>query len=202
MTKRSRPTASRAGESSTVFEHTNRHGITYYLHAGQTRAGRPRYFVATTSGPGALPAPPDGYQVVENINGVVSVARSRRGAPTISEQDLALVRSALAKQAARGGHQVAVSRGELVIYEPRGAMSELSELFGRLAVARSALPPVRTRFEPVLKFVPQGAGIFTAQRMTYRGDGGWSHPLRTGTLASLVGELVKHLGRDSFFELF
>ena len=37
--------------------------------------------------------------------------------------------------------------------------------------------------------------------MTYRGNGGWSHPLRSGTLSKLVGECIPVLGTEEFFEL-
>jgi hypothetical protein len=36
--------------SRSVFAHTNRMGVTYYLHEGRTKTGKPHYFFARTAG--------------------------------------------------------------------------------------------------------------------------------------------------------
>jgi hypothetical protein len=62
-------------------------------------------------------------------------------------------------------------------------------------------PAARTRYEPIMKFVPCGAGCYSVHRMTYRGLGGWSWPLASGPLAKLAGGFVGKIGTDGFFDL-
>jgi hypothetical protein len=54
--------------SKRALSYTNRKGQIYYLHAGTTKTGKPRYFVAKTIGDGALDELPPGFEIVETIN--------------------------------------------------------------------------------------------------------------------------------------
>ncbi|MBI2375856.1 MAG: hypothetical protein HYV07_17825 [Deltaproteobacteria bacterium] len=45
-------------------------------------------------------------------------------------------------------------------------------------------------------------GEYSVQRMTYRGEGGWSCPLARGPLRGLVRDFVPKLGTQRFFELY
>ena len=60
----------------------------------------------------------------------------------------------------------------------------------------------RELYDPQLRFVLVGAAdrTFCAERMTYRGDGGWWF-LAAGPLAALAKRYLPHLGKESFFEL-
>lgn len=105
------------------FAYTNRRGRTYYLHAGTTKTGKPRYFVAKTIGTGALTALPAGFEIVESINGVVSVRRVDPGVPTIPAPHLDLVRSELARHPHLGLHRADLVKGEIVVFEPIGGLT-------------------------------------------------------------------------------
>lgn len=52
----------------------------------------------------------------------------------------------------------------------------------------------------MLRFVPQEGGEYAAQRMTYRGEGGWWY-LSRGKLARLVRVHVRKVGTEAFFDL-
>lgn len=56
------------------------------------------------------------------------------------------------------------------------------------------------QYDPVLRFVLENAETrtFRAERMTYRGDGGWSRPIAFSELAK---KIIPHLGEDTFFDL-
>jgi hypothetical protein len=56
-----------------ALAHTNRLGVTYYLHEGKTKTGKPRYFTARKIGDGALAAMPAGYEFSESLE--MSMAR-------------------------------------------------------------------------------------------------------------------------------
>jgi hypothetical protein len=68
-----------------ALSHTNRKGNTYSLHQRTTKTGKPRYFVARSIGDNPLGEMPNGLEVTESINGVVSVRRKQAGKPSGSD---------------------------------------------------------------------------------------------------------------------
>ncbi len=195
-----------------VVRYTNRMGDTYYLHEGRTKTGKVRYFVAKTPREGVLSAIPDGYELAESINGVVSVRKIDVSAASIPEADVALARAELARHAHLHGHRIEVVKGEIVVFEAIAEMSTpdwVAEI-DRLRFTRSAGPNAqgesmrsrRVRYGPVMKYVPLPArNEYTVNRMTYRGDGGWSWPLASGSLHALLKRFLGRVGTDEFYEL-
>lgn len=83
--------------------------------------------------------------------------------------------------------------------------AELRRLAHRMGAPRRADELVASsmkgaRYDPVMK-LGQARPDYDAHRMTYRGDGGWSWPLRSGPLPQLVRAVVPVIGTDAFFEL-
>jgi hypothetical protein len=189
--------------------YTNRKGQVYYLHAGQTKTGKRRYFVAKTVGAGALAELPAGFEIVESINAVVSVRRIDPSARKIPETDLARVRAELAKHLRLRRYRADVVKGEIIVFEPIGG---LSDELARHLTASFQLAPFQleqhrpeldkgTHYSPVLRFAPID-GQYAVFRMTYRGDGGWSWALAHGPLDRLAPKYLNTLGTSAFFELY
>ena len=188
------------------YAHTNRHGVVYYLHQRADKRGTVRFSFARDVGDGALAAIPEGYEVRETANGVVSLAKIEPR--LISEIEERIVRAALPKQAqtSAGAATVGIAIYDVMTYEVEirgatifineGKATGLANLLGRTAVGK-------TRFSPVLRFdlTDEKTRRFSAKRMTYRGEGGWSHSVALGDLRAVVAETVARLGKDSFFEL-
>jgi hypothetical protein len=189
--------------------YTNRKGQVYYLHAGKTRTGKPRYFVAKTIGAGALAELPAGFEIVENVNAVVSVRRIDPRARKVPETDLAQVRAELAKHPRLRRYRADAVKGEIIVFEPVGGLSD--ELARHLVASLQVIPfqleqhrselDKDTHYSPVLRFAPID-GEYAVFRMTYRGDGGWSWALDHGQLGSLVPKYLNKLGTSAFFELY
>ena len=195
--------------SSRTGAYTNRMGVTFYLHAGKTKTGKPRFFVAKNVGAGALDALPAGFEFTESINGVVSVRRIPAGGPVVPPRDLDLARAEVSRHTHLSRYRADVVKGEIVIFEPSGGLSpvDLSTISGRLRLGLRASGrwaedlQRRVRYAPVMKFVPAGDGRYAVHRMTYRGHGGWSWPLADGALEPLLAKYVRHIGTDRFFDL-
>jgi hypothetical protein len=188
-----------------ALSYTNRRGDRYYLHAGRTRTGKQRYFVAKTSGEGTLDAMPEGYEFTESINGVVSVRRIDRHGPQAPKQHVEMVRAEMGRHGQLRYYRAESVRGEIVIFEPSSGLTleaEHASLFGFREIG-SPLDRLaaRTRYAPVLKFTPCGASGYSVHRMTHRGKGGWSWPLANGPLAKLAGRFVGKIGTEAFFDL-
>ena len=195
-------------EANRALTYTNRMGVRYYLHESQTKTGKPRYFFAKTIRDGALARIPKGFEVSESINGIVSVKRQSRSQLTMPPEDVMVVEQELARHDRLRWYKVRAVARAIVIYEPYPTPEELHESFEGHALLRT---PASTRryvedwmkkatYSPVMKFERDGEG-YAAYRMTYRGHGGWSWPLDTGTLQTLTETLVPALGTERFFEL-
>lgn len=163
---------------SQVLTHQNRRGERYYLHEGVTKTGKPRFFFAKTIREGALAEMPEGFEVSESINAVVSVRRTKSRPDAISAHDLQLVQDELRRHPHLQHHQARAKGRSILIYEPSSR-----------------------RYHPVMKFV-QRAGDYVLHRMTYSGYGGWSYPLSHGSLDSLVREFLRRVGTDAFFDVY
>ena len=188
-----------------VFTHENRMGVTYYLHEGRTKTGKPRYFFAKTSGEGARSEMPEGFEVSESINGVVSVRRKTTGAPGAPDEDVKVVEDAVRRLPHLQGYMVRAQGSAIVIFEPHPRPSELRDLAQRHGAFYRAASFVEERmkkaqYAPIMKFECEGDG-YVALRMTYRGKGGWSWPLGAGKLRGLAMKFVPSIGTEAFFDL-
>jgi hypothetical protein len=190
---------------SSALAYKNRLGICFYLHEGTTKTGKPRYFLAKNVGKGALSRIPEGFELCESINGVVSVRRTRESQFSVPPDDVAAVRHALERYVHLRYYEVRVVDSAIVIYEPDLKPEQFAVVASRLGIG--SLPAnyiseqmKRARYAPVMKFEAQGE-CYTVFRMTYRGHGGWSYPLTGGSLAALVRDYIPKLGTEEFFEL-
>ena len=86
------------------IEYTTRSGEKYYLHVGETKTGKPKYYIARhTRGPLA-DAIPDGFEIYESPKGQVSL---RRILPkVISDKELIFVERELERIARLKGSRV------------------------------------------------------------------------------------------------
>jgi hypothetical protein len=185
-------------------------GDTYYLHEGRTKTGKVRYFVAKTPREGVLSAMPEGFEFSESINGVVSVRKIDLSATSVPEADVALVCAEMARHRHLRGHHIEVVKGEIVVFEPTaGTSPDWATDAARPFLMRPQSPEIwggslrrRVRYGPVMKFVPlRERSNYRVHRMTYRGDGGWSWPLASGSLHELLKRFLGCVGTDEFFEL-
>jgi hypothetical protein len=212
-----------------ALEYTNRKGVSYYLHARPGRDGTMRYTL-TRSKEGALAELPAGYEAVENVNGQASVRRVRPQQISAAEEAAVrsgLAQHGLdAYRLAIKNGQITICEPDrdpaAIVIEfnplemmPAGIGSRVEamvrERFGDAAVdqylrehqkhLRQQLEST-TRYAPVLRFklIDRESRLFEVARMTYSGEGGW-RALATMPLATAVDKYMKHLGRDSFFEL-
>ena len=107
-----------------ALHYTNRRGSTYYLHRRKTKNGKVRYVFAKSVSDGALDALPDGYQVRESINGVVSVV-SLAQARLITELEEQAVRSAMAELDLHE-YRLEIRGNAIIVFEPDRRVAERS----------------------------------------------------------------------------
>jgi hypothetical protein len=189
----------RTRRQGVAFTYRNRKGKSYYLHARKTKGGRVRYVFARAIGDGALDEIPPGYEVRETINGQVALGKVRPR--LVSESEERSVQSEL-ERLSLDLYRIDVKDNAIVVYEPVDGLDSAtawSLLGSRLPSAAAG----RGRYQPVLRFVlvDVETRTFRLERMTYRGEGGWSWPLGHGKIGALARKALPHLGQESFFEL-
>ncbi len=184
-------------------------GVPFYLHAGTTKTGKPRYFFAKTVDDRAISSMPEGFEVTESINGVVSVRRKVEGSIVVPEADVKTVEEAVARQPHLKFYKVHALGSAIVIFEPHPRPEELraqAERYGRLYMSGYYIEDrmKSARYSPVMKFERSAKGDdnYSVFRMTYRGEGGWSYPFDWGKLSDLVKTVVAPIGTEEFFELY
>lgn len=192
--------------------HTNRKNTSYTLYQGTTKTGKPRYFFAKQSKKG-LPCEsiPDGFEVSESPNGVVSLVKKR---PKLIPQDeVELVERILATHPQSSNYRLFVRRDRIDVYERVGPNADdLLESFRGLGFGAPldtsrwrADFNARGQFSAVLRFVllDKKKRTYGVERMCYLGSiDDWIDIGGIGSLGSLAEEMIPRLGNDSFFELY
>jgi hypothetical protein len=189
--------------------YTNRKGVTYHLCAIKTKRGNTRYVFAREPKGEPLDAVPDGWEIRESVNGLVSLGKER--AQVIRDDELAAVRAALARHPHSEDYRAAIKDDTVMIYERSGPNADaLIEALSRFVPAERvrtahAYTAQRANYEPVMRFRLRNEATrrFTAERMSYSGRGGWRdlHLVSAAPIDELADRLVPKLGTDAFFNL-
>ncbi len=194
-----------------MITYTNRKGVTYTLCKGVTKTGKPRYFFTREPQGEPVETIPEGYEIRESVNGVVSLAKVRPG--HILAEEAATVATAIQQHPQARNYRVDVKPDRIDIYElVGGGMDLLLSAFDRV-LSPELLEEFRTdrerygQYTAVMRFILTDAEqrLFRAERMCYRSSvDGWL-PLRTigtASIEQLARRLVPTLGTDTFFELY
>ena len=191
--------------------YTNRKDVTYFLHRGETKSGKPRYFFSRKDHGDLVDELPAGFEIRESPNGIVSLARERPR--RIQDSEVQLVKAALDRHPNKDlDCRLDVKPDSITIYARMGStLDVLVDIFTKhgFAVKPEGVDEVGkmldrdARYEPVLRFEleDEEARVFSAERMTYTGQGGWLY-LDSDRLQPLARRLIPLLDTDDFFELY
>ncbi len=193
------------------IQHVARTGKTYYLHTRSTKTGKASYHFSTTQEGDLAPSIPEGYEIYENINAQVFL---RRKTPQlIGMEELALVEQALQAHAEKWRYKVEIKKNTLVIYESCQDIERLDSRLGSwmapwMNAGKAKEWLVRTaHYQAVMRFIleDQEKRLFSAERWCFRGSvDGWMNIMSepSAKLPALVKKFIKHLGQESFYELY
>jgi hypothetical protein len=186
--------------------YTNRKDKTYYLHEGTTKSGKPSYHFALSTGGNLVESIPDGFEVYESPNGQVYLRRIQR--QIITSGELGAVNREMKRHPHLKAYKVDVKANVISIFEPNQDVDGISDLINALPGAKSTLGEgwlaKHLTYSAVMRFtlLNEADRTFTAERLRYTGpNDNWMEIGSPGTLARLLRATVKHLGRDSFFDL-
>jgi hypothetical protein len=190
--------------------YTNRKGVTYYLCRGTTKTGKPRYYFAREPKAEPVEEIPQGWEIRESVNGVVSLAKKRPR--QILPEEVSAFEEAVKRHPKSHNYRVDAKGNQIIIYERVGPdADELLGIFekGGVPMMTGAGDRLRemmerdARFTPVLRFTLRDKNdrTFDVERMSYSGEGGWRDVHRHGRSEKLAREIVPTLDTDAFFEL-
>jgi hypothetical protein len=193
--------------------YTNRKGVTYTLCRTATKTGKTRYvFVRDPTGRETVETIPEGWEIRESVNGIVSLAKARER--HLLPEEIATVKAALEAHPKTQNYRLDAKPERLVIYGREGpaadALFEAVAAYGGIAVPSDLKQRLRddmerySRFTPILRFILTDAETrdFRAERWCFRGRiDDWIF-VDSGKLASLAETLIPTLGTDAFFELY
>ena len=193
-------------EQNKPVSYTNRKGKTYYLHAAKRKSGKTVY-VMKLSSRDALTQLPEGYEIMEGVNGQVSVGRSKPRQITVEEETLILEKL---QRLGLKYYRCEAKDAYLTVYAPvysETAFDDLSSVFPNSFIDSTKafiFEKMQTGpLEPVMRFelIDEESRRFNIERMTYRGAGDWHSLWKFGALNELADKFLPHLGKDSFFDL-
>lgn len=189
--------------------HTNAKGQTFSLYQGTTKTGKPKYYFAMQSeGTLATSMPPD-YEIYENPNAQVFL---RRIPPKIiTDEERRIVEEGMRASATVKDYKVDIRGKAILIHTAIQEIDALADLFKDLYPDPTANVELMANlrkavhYSPMMVFQLVDATRRTFQTLRYCFLGSvddWIAIGKPGTLATLVKRYVKHLGQDSYVELW
>jgi hypothetical protein len=188
------------------LQHTARTGKTYYLRVGQGKSGKPNYFFSTEPEGPLVNSMPEGFEIYENVGGQVLLRRNQP--KLITDEELAMVKEALKCHAEEWRYRVEVKKTAVIIHEAPDNTASLERIalpwVSKAAIKQSVIQSAT--YMAVMRFVladPEKR-LFLAERFCFRGSvedwiniGGPAQKLSV-----VLKKFIRHLGKESIFELY
>jgi hypothetical protein len=189
--------------------HTNAKGQTFTLYQGTTKTGKPKYYFAMQCEGTLAKAIPAGYEIYENPNAQVFL---RRIPPKIiTDEECQIVEEGMRKYAEVKDYKVDVRGNALLIYTADQDMETLAAIVCNPHASREENTRRMTllrqgiHYSPMLVFqlIDAQRRTFQTQRYCFLGSvDDWIEIGKPGKLTQLVKKYVKHLGQESYVELW
>jgi hypothetical protein len=139
--------------------YTNRKGFTYFLNKGMTKTGKPRCYFAKEQKVEPIDEIPQGYEIEESVNAVVSLVKVRP--QLILPEESAKVEAALKRHPKAQNYRIAIKHDQIMIYEGiGGGMDSLQIILGQAGLKINEVEDQLqeeldryTQFTPVMRFI-------------------------------------------------
>jgi len=187
--------------------HTNAKGKLYYLHQGTTKTDKPKYYFSMQSEGTLAASIPAGFEIYENPNAQVFL---RRIPPRIiTDEERQVIEDGMRKYASIQDYKIDVRGNAIEIHTAHQDRETFREMF---TGARPDLDQTQiaafvaqaVHYFPMMQFLleDEQRRTFTAQRYCFIGSIDDWIDIGHGRLTKLVKRYVKHLGQESYFELY
>ena len=190
-----------------TIQYINRRGDAYFLHRGQTKTGKPKWFFSTKQAGELASSIPEGFEIYENYNAQVFL---RKIVPRlVTAEEVAIVEKGIRTLAKLNYFITEVKEGSIIVYLSNGNTAFLEKsIISRFGIRdRAVLWQEIQRFltySPMMRFnlVDHQRRRFAVDRWCFLGSiDDWFPLAGSGELSKLVKKCVPYLGQESFFEL-
>lgn len=181
--------------------------MTYYLDQKPTKKGTVRYFFSQKQSAGnPVNQLPEGYEVYENSNAVVFLRKKQT--PVITHTEITLIEQGVRKHCQLPRYIIDVKKNVIRVFIPDQDVDGLITLFSKnyllpKSEIMNSLENVLT-YSPVMQFVlvDKDERLFQTERYCYLGSvDDWIPIGLPGSLSKLAEKYLRHIGKDSYFEL-
>jgi hypothetical protein len=189
--------------------YTNAKAQIYFLHQGRTKTGKPTYYFSLKSEGHLAESIPDGFEIYENPNTQVFLRRIPPKLITDEEQEI--VADGMRKYTSVRDYNIDVKGKVIVIYLADQDSDALDRIFREHPSSLEEKARIMTvlrqqlHYSPMMQFIlaDEKRRLFWAQRYCFRGSiDDWIGIGLPASLTNLVSTYVKHLGKESYFELW
>jgi len=189
------------------FIYRNDKNQEYYLHKSLTKKGKFKYYFSTKKEGDLVDNIPSGYEIYENPNGQVFL---RKIQPIlITDIEKKIVSNGMQQYSDIKYFKIDIKKDIISIYTPDEDIEGLSKiletspyLFGNNR--KNNLLEQIIHYSPVLQFklIDQSTRHFIARRYCYLGSiDDWIEIGNIDYLSDLVEKYIKHIGKNSYFDL-
>jgi hypothetical protein len=188
--------------------YTNAKGKIHYLHQGTTKTGKPKYHFSMQSAGTLAEIIPAGFEIYETPNAQVFL---RHIPPKIiTDEERQVVEDGMRKYASVQDYKIDVRGNTIVVYIADQDIETLAGLFQDIYPDPTTNPQLlnllrnEIHYSPMLQFLLENEQrrLFTTQRYCFVGSIDDWIDIGHGPLLTLVKRYVKHLGKESYFDLY
>ncbi len=187
------------------IQYVSRLEKTYYLHEGVTKTGKPRYYISLKSEGKLLDIMPEDFEIYENPSGQVYCRKIPK--KIITDEEVAIVEQGMERFSKIEYYKIDVKQKTIRVFIVNQDTDSLLEILSARREQKEArkLLMQAIDYSPYMELVLTNdkARLFTVRRYCFLGSvDDWIKVGKPGRLDELVKEYVRHLGEDSYYELF
>ena len=185
--------------------HRARSGKVYYLHVSSGKNQKVRYYFSLKPDGLLIQSLPNGYEIYETVNAQVFLRKKQK--KLIKDDELALVQKTLKNHAEEWRYKAEIRKNMIVIHTAAQDYDWIDMLPSASGVNKGKIIEMKnqnTQYMPVMHFILQGSEkrLFSPERYCFKGSiDDWIPIGDEGKLSVVIHEYIKHLGKESFFEL-
>ena len=193
----------------------NRRGKTYYLHEGRTKTGKHKYHFSLKNKGELVDKIPDGYETYQHP-ATGGVFLRKKLPQLISDTEKHIVEKELKKIEGSRRYLSDIKGKAITIFESNQDIEALKDIFRDVkpdslnshsddVSAIEDIINIAVDYGPIMRFTLENETkrTFIAERYCFLGSiDDWIYIGEPDSLKNLVKKYIKHLGQDSFFDLF
>jgi hypothetical protein len=189
------------------IKYISRKSQTFYLHRSNTTAGGSKYFFSLKSDGILADTIPDGYEIYENPNAQVFLRKVQP--KIIADLESAVVEKGMRQYSDVKYYIIDTRKNAIIVYLADQDINAIKEILPAPFISKfenweKALNNILS-YSPMLRFVliDKAKRKFITERYCFLGSiDDWINIGGPDRLENLTKKFLKHLGKESFFELF